>query len=169
MKTPPGAKAPAAASATPDDMADFEKELDALFPGAGLTADEAARRATQSSPTVDRAVADVEVAIAEAKAAEVARIPVVGIQGKYTRLSHVDLPPLSFGGMMFTFPQFLNNYDVSAQVAINISDYFVRFPKFLDAARLGEEAARLTKHSTEVNVGQDARMDSSYTTYRLGK
>ena len=154
----PGAKAPAPASATPDDMAEFDKELDALFPGTGLTAEEAAQRARRASPTVDRAVADVEVAIAEAKAAEVARIPVVGIQGKYTRLSHVELPPLSFGGMMFTFPQFLNNYDVSAQVAINISDYFVRFPKFLDAAKLGEEAARLTKHSTEVNVAQDARI-----------
>lgn len=98
----PGAKAPAPASATPDDMAEFDKELDALFPGKGLTADEAAQRALRTSPTVDRAVADVEVAIAEAKAAEVARIPVIGIEGKYTRLSRVDLPPLSFGGMSFT-------------------------------------------------------------------
>ncbi|HVK86858.1 MAG TPA: TolC family protein [Kofleriaceae bacterium] len=156
----PGAKTPAKLSDTPDHIAEFEKELDTLFPGTGLTAEEAARRAIRASPTVQRSVADIEIAIAEAKAAEVARIPVVGIDARYTRLSKVDLPPINFGGMTIpnAFPQFLNTYDVTARVALTVSDYFVRFPKFIEAARLGEEAARLSRHSTEVNVGQDARV-----------
>lgn len=152
-----GPKAPLKVPAKPDDLAEFDKELDQLFPGKGLTAEEAAKRAIVSSPTVQRSVADIEAAIAEAKAAEVARIPVIGVVAKYTRLSEVNLPLLNFGGQMFTFPQFLNTYDVTAQASVTISDYFVRFPKFLEAARLGEEAARLSRRSTEVNEGQDAR------------
>jgi outer membrane protein TolC len=152
-----GPKAQLKVSEKPDDMAEFEKELDALFPGKGLTADEAAKRAIATSPTVMRSVADIEAAIAEAKAAEVARVPTVGIIAKYTRLSEVNLPLLNFGGMSFTFPQFLNTYDVTAQAVLTVSDYFVRFPKFIEAARLGEQAARLSRRSTEVNEGQDAR------------
>ncbi|MDX2092493.1 MAG: TolC family protein [Kofleriaceae bacterium] len=159
----PGTQQPGAKPATklpekPDDMAEFDKELDALFPGKGLTADEAARRAIQTSPNVSRSAADIEAAIAEAKAAEVARIPVVGIVGRYTRLSEVTLPRIDFGGMGFSFPQFLNTFDVTARGSVTISDYFVRFPKFLEAARLGEEAARLSRRSTELNDGQDARV-----------
>src|SRR4051794_35609396 len=61
----------------PDDMAGFEKDLDALFAKGGLTADQAASRAAGASPTVRRRAAEVEAAIAQANTAELARIPIV--------------------------------------------------------------------------------------------
>ena len=61
---------PAFAQPTPaDDMSSFEKDLDALFVGNGLTADQAAARAQQTSPSVRRKAAEVDAAIASRIAA----------------------------------------------------------------------------------------------------
>jgi len=85
-----------------DDMAAFEKDLDALFVAGGLTAEQAAARAGSVSPTVQRRVAEVEVSIAEAEATELARVPQVGGKASYTRNSY--LTPLSFGALQIPFP-----------------------------------------------------------------
>ena len=50
---------PAKPTAT-DDMAGFEKDLDALFVTGGITADQAALRAARVSPAVRRKVAEVQ-------------------------------------------------------------------------------------------------------------
>lgn len=142
-----------------DDVAAFEKELDALFAQGGLTADEAARRAAKVSPDVQRSIAEIEVAIAQAQAAELVRVPQVGATLAYNRLSEVDLPVIgdpTMGG--FQFPQFLNTYVAQARAQVTLSDYLVRYPKLIDAARLGEEVARISKRSSEVNAAQDARV-----------
>jgi len=152
--------APAQPPASADDMAAFEKELDALFSAGGLTADQAAQRAAKVSPSVRRSAAEVEVAIAQAQAAELTRVPQVGATASYTRLSPIDTPV--FGdpstGMAFEFPVFLNSYLLQGRASINLSDYVVRYPKLIDAARLGEEVARLSGHSSAVSAGQEARL-----------
>jgi len=154
------AQAPTAAVAPTDDMAAFEKELDALFSSGGLTAEQAAQRASKVSPTVRRSAAEIEVAIAQAQAAELSRVPQVGASVGYTRLSPIDVPVFGVpgSGMAFEFPVFLNQYVASARATINLSDYVLRYPKLIDAAKLGAEVARVAGHSSSVNAGQEARL-----------
>lgn len=142
--------------ATPDDMAAFEKEVDALFTQGGLTSDQAAARSSKISPDVKRSVAEVEVAIAQAEAAELTRVPQVGVRATYTRLSGIE--PFIFAPGAPGIEYFPNFYAVVGEVAVNLSDYVVRYPKLIDAARLGYEAARVQNRSAEINVGQEARV-----------
>lgn len=135
-------------------MADFEKELATLFVQGGLTSEQAARRAPAASPEVTRRIAELQAAIAQLDAARVATIPRVALDASFTKLSTVA--PLMFGPNEIGFPN--RSYSTQAQVAVPISDYVFRFPKLVAAARLGTEAARTQKISTEVNVAQDARV-----------
>lgn len=136
-------------------MAAFEKDLSSLFVQGGLTADQAASRAGKVSATVERRAAEVEAALASAEAASLARVPQIGGKATYTRLSPLD--PLMFPGFPpIPFPE--NSYIVEGQVGLALSDYVVRFPKIIGAARLGVDAARTNRKSTEVNAGQDARL-----------
>ncbi len=159
LAQPAQTPAPTAAVAPADDMTTFEKELDALFSSGGLTADQAAQRAAKVSPTVRRSAAEIEVAIAQAQAAELSRVPQVGASLGYTRLSPIDVPVFgdpAMGG--FSFPVFYNQYVASARATINLSDYVLRYPKLIDAAKLAAEVARVAGHSSAVNAGQEARL-----------
>lgn len=144
-----------AASATADDMAAFEADLDALFAQGGLTAEQAAARAAKVSPTAKRRVAEVEVAIAQAQAAELARVPRVGATATYTRLSPVDI---NFGMGIPPIELPVNSYATQAQVIVPLSDYVLRFPKLVDAAKAATDVAKTSKASAEVNAGQEARL-----------
>ncbi|MFN0248352.1 MAG: TolC family protein [Kofleriaceae bacterium] len=156
-KAPAPAPAPKVAGPQPSEDT-FERDLDALFSAGGLTAEQAATRSAKTSPTVRRSVADVEVAIAQAQQAELSRVPRIGANFTYTRLSDVDSALMIPGGGSFEFPVFLNTYSADANIRINLSDYVVRYPKIIEAARLGEEVARVSRRSSEVNAGQDARL-----------
>jgi outer membrane protein len=121
----------------------------------GLTAEQAAARAGKVSPTVQRRIAEIEAALANAESASLARVPRVSASASYTRLSAID--PLMFPGFPpIEFP--VNSYATQAQIAIPLSDYLVRFPKLVDAARLGAEAARTNRKASEVDAGQEARL-----------
>ena len=133
----------------------FEKELDALFSQGGLTAEQAAARAVKSSPTVRARAAQIDTAIAQAETAELSRIPVVGVTARYTRLSPID-PVILGPGAEITFPE--NNYLGQANLVLNLSDYLVRYPKLISAARAGTEAARIGKRSSEVDTASEARV-----------
>jgi outer membrane protein len=153
LATAPAAAQPAAP--TPP-AASFDDQLDALFVSGGLTADEAARRAVSVSPQVMRNSAEVEAAIAQAQAAELARVPQIGVSASYTRLSALD--PLLLGpmGPAIEFPT--DYYATQGQLAVPLSEYVLRFPKLIDAAKLGAEVARTSKKSSEVNAAQEARL-----------
>jgi outer membrane protein TolC len=154
---PPAVKPPAPAGAA-DDMAAFDHDLDQLFAAGGLTSDQAASRASGASPAVRRRAAELEVAIAQVEAAELARVPQASAKLSYTRLSHVDPFTIAIPGVPATsFPAIQNAYLAEAQVVVPLSDYVLRYPKLIDAARLGAEVARLGKRSTELTAGQDAR------------
>ncbi len=149
----PAKEAPAAGSS---DIASFEKDLEALLVKGGLTADQAAGRAAGASPTVRRAAAQIDVSLATAQTAELARVPRVGATATYTRLSPID--PISFGPGAPPFNFAENSYAAQATVAIALSDYVTRYPKLIEGARLGIEASRTTKRADEIDAGQDARL-----------
>jgi outer membrane protein len=153
--------APAPRPATPasgaDDLAAFDHDLDALLGSGGLTADQAASRAGAASPTVRRRVAELDVAVAQVQAAELARVPVVTGRASYTRLSHVAPFTIPVGPGV-TIQSLDNAYLAEAQLVVPLSDYVLRYPKLIDAARLGADAARLSKRSSEVSAGEDARL-----------
>ncbi|HUS27999.1 MAG TPA: TolC family protein [Kofleriaceae bacterium] len=145
--------APVTAQAADDS---FDKDLDALFTASGLTADQAASRAAKASPSVRRKAAEVEASLAQVQAAELARVPHLEAKAGYTRLSPLD--PLSFGpgGPAFEFP--VNVYATNATIGIPLSEYVLRFPKLIDAAKLGVEAAKTGERASEVNASQEARL-----------
>ncbi|HET7499353.1 MAG TPA: TolC family protein [Kofleriaceae bacterium] len=159
---PPAPKQPpkpaAAAPAAPDDMAAFEHDLDTLFAAGGLTSDQAAARAGNASATVRRKVAELDAAIAQADAAALARVPQVSAKATYTRLSPIDPVNLGFGGMNFQITSLQNAYLAEGQLVVPLSDYVLRFPALIHAARLGADAARIDKRASEVTAGQDARL-----------
>ncbi|HEY1557195.1 MAG TPA: TolC family protein [Kofleriaceae bacterium] len=152
---------PAARPAPADDMAAFDKDLDALFVHGGLTADGAASRAGAASPTVRRRIAEVDAAIAEGEAAELERVPQVSAKATVERLSSIPsfvfpLPPSLGGPVALTFLNHL--YDAQANVNVNLSDYVLRYPKLVGAARLAEDVAKQSRVSAEVSAGEDARL-----------
>jgi len=165
----PTPAAPAAApAAAADDLAAFERDVDALFAKGGLTSDQAAARAAGASPTVRRRAAEVEASIAQAEAAGLARMPIVSAKATYNRLSHVDPFVIPLRMQMpgespddvpkITIPSVDNTYLAEGQLVIPLSDYLLRFPRVVEAAKLAAEAAKLNQRSSEVGAGQDARL-----------
>jgi outer membrane protein TolC len=132
----------------------FEKDLDKLFAIGGLTADQAARRAPRASPLVVRRSFEIEAAIAQTVTTELARVPRITANLVYSRLS--SIPQINLGG--FTIPVFLDSYLAEGSISVPLSDYVLRFPKLTDAARLNEQAVRVSKRTSEVDASQDARL-----------
>lgn len=155
----PAPKQPApAATAAADDLTAFDRDLDRLFTTGGLTSEQAASRAGGASPTVRRKLAEIEAAVAQAEAAALARVPQVSARLSYTRLSPIDPIVLPVGGTSFAITSLQNAYLAETQLVVPLSDYVLRFPKLIDAARLGAEIAKLGKRSSEITAGQDARL-----------
>ncbi|HEX2688855.1 MAG TPA: TolC family protein, partial [Kofleriaceae bacterium] len=155
----PSPRVPPTAPAAADDMAAFEHDLDLLFATGGLTSDQAASRAGGASPLVRRKLAEIEAAVAQAEAAELTRVPQVSAKLSYTRLSHVDPFMISIPGFpASTFPSLENAYLAETQLVVPLSDYVLRFPSLIDAARLNAEVARLGKRASALAAGQDARL-----------
>ncbi len=131
----------------------FEKSLAALFSDGGLTARQTAKRSHAASPEVARKDAEVEAAIIAVKKAELVKIPRLGATAGYTRLSEITPPQLAPG---VSFPQFFNVYSMSAQIGVPLSDYALRIPAIIEAARLGKDAARSSENATRLNAGAQA-------------
>lgn len=158
-KAAPAPTAPAAApTPVPDDMANFDKDLDALFGTSGLTADQAAGRAAAASPDVRRKVAELGVAIVAREQASLARVPYVQGKASYTRLSFVAPIVFPLGTQSFSITSLQNSYDLVATATIPLSDYLFRFPRLLATANRNIEGARASQLSSAVNAGEDARL-----------
>lgn len=167
-----GALAPAALHGQP---ALDERVTSQITPGKGLTADEAAKRARATS--FDMAAQREEVAAAHAAldSAKAGYIPKLTATARYTRLSAIEAAslgnlvaapgapagPLASDAQLVNVPLKLesleNSYDLTAQINIPVSDYFLRVAPSVSAARSGERAARLNAGATERQVEVDAR------------
>ena len=148
---PPGSKAE-------EDEVAYAKEIDSLFVKGGLTSDQAAQRAPNASPAVVRAAAELAATAAQLESAKYAEVPHIGVNASYTRLSFIAPVELGFGGMSFTIPFLQNQYILQGQLGVPVSDYFLRFPKLVEAARLAEQSSRVNAEATGVNASQDARL-----------
>lgn len=166
-KPGPGGPAPAAAPATIPDVAPARAMADATaaVPG-GLTAEQVASRAQQTSYAARAAERNVEAAEARTAQAQTNYFPRIGLTARYTRLSDFTPPPISLGGsgsLVGTaapggtvnpnptfaipsnsggFPLVLDQYLTQATLAVPISDYFLRIGQAATAATHAEEAAR---------------------------
>lgn len=161
LAVPAFAQVTGSAPATPpapgsSSDAGFDQEVAAMVGvTGGLTADQAAARAPRVAPEVRAKLAEVAVATADAKSAELVRVPRLSGSLGYTRLSSVELPMLAPG---FSFPVFLNSYAASAQLALPVSDYLLTFPNLIKAARAGSDAARHAERATRLEVAAQARV-----------
>ena len=160
-KQPAPKQAPKQAPTAPpvvDDLAAFDKDLDTLFSSGGLTSDQAAARAGGASPTVRRRAAELDAAAAQTESAELARVPVLSGKASYTRLSKIDPFVIPVGTQSFAITSINDAWLAEAQLVVPLSDYVLRYPKLIAAARLGVDAAQLNKRASEVDAGQDARI-----------
>ncbi|MFK7991207.1 MAG: TolC family protein [Sandaracinaceae bacterium] len=92
----PAAPTPAPSPAAEPDRVNLEAVL--RGEGRGLTAEEAAQRAVETAPSLDRARAAVQQASAGADQALYGFIPQLTLGFRYTRLSEIDQATLDFGG-----------------------------------------------------------------------
>jgi outer membrane protein TolC len=160
-KTKP-ADAPPTVDAAEAELAEFDKELDGLFVAGGLTSEQAAARAGNVSPTVERRVAEVAEQTAAATTTYLQGVPQIGGKLSYTRnsfIAPVNIPVTIGTTMMnFSIPFLQNYYLAEATISIPLSDYFYRYPTLVGAAKVALEVAKTTHASALVDAGQDARM-----------
>lgn len=157
----------------------LEAQIGALVarPG-GLTADQAAARARSSSFDVKARRADASAARAGVDQAGMAFIPRVTARASYMRIS--DVGTQSFGNFIaaapgtplgpvtaastslsnvplgFTFPD--DNYALSADLMVPISDYLLRIADQYVSAKHSARASELTAEAAERNVATNARI-----------
>jgi outer membrane protein len=157
----PGLAQPRPAAPAPaDELAAFDQDLQSLFVRGGLTADQAAGRAHTVSPTVHRRIAELEASLVSKLNADLQQVPALRASASYERLSFIApfaiaVPSL---GLDLQIPFLQNVYDTQATLTVNLSDYVLRYPKLISAAKLSAEASRLNKLAAEVAAGQDARL-----------
>lgn len=168
----PARPAAAAAPVTPDiATATNVADLTAPVPG-GVTAEQVAVRAMQTSYTVKASQETLASQQARVEQADANWYPRLGLKASYTRLSDFTPPVLGGGGggtgafvvtqqpagtvnpnqtvaldsaalfSGFRFPLILNQYLLQATIAVPISDYFLRIGQAASAASRQEEAAR---------------------------
>ncbi|HEX7671372.1 MAG TPA: TolC family protein [Polyangiaceae bacterium] len=153
-----GSAAPSAAAAEENDLAKRLHER-VTRPG-GLTAEEVARRAIETSPEDRARKADVETAESEIDRTRVDYYPRVTLTARYTRLSPITPPELRIGTFPpVPFPVILDQYLAQAGVTVPLSDYFLRIRQSHDAAVRSREAAELNAAAARRAVAAQAKLD----------
>jgi outer membrane protein TolC len=164
-----------AAADTPASPLD-SKISEQISQGSGLTADQVVSRTKTTSPQLRGESEKVRAASAAVDQASAGYVPKLQATARYTRLS--PLEQNSFGNLVATspnvpagpippgtplinvplkFPVLLNNTSFQLALTIPISDYFLRVPQFVGAAKSSERAAEANQEATDHNVDVDAR------------
>lgn len=180
--TPPAGAPPAGATAPEAPAMPKLTEQLSRVSGAsgGLTAEQVGRRAMATSWDVRARWADVEAAAARVDEAHARYVPVLTLTARYTRLSPVEGGALGGGGSVvapfatpgqpidpattlliaappFSFESFENQYALTAQLVVPLSDYFLRIGDGASAAKAGERAARTQHRAAQLQMASDAR------------
>jgi outer membrane protein TolC len=162
-QVPPRARAevpPAARAEVPAEVpADSLAARLAPVSSAGLTADQVARRAEETS--FDAAARRQALAAAEARLdqAQVAYYPKLTLTANYTRLSDITQPTFSLGGgppVSFPFP--LNRFLFQAGLNIPVSDYVLRLSQSYAAASRSQRAAQLDQQAAKLKAATDGKL-----------
>ena len=159
----------------PQEKSAVRKELVQVTPG-GLTADQAAARAIESSLAVQQQQQAVAEAAARVDEAFYSFFPRISTNARYTRLSSLTPPALGGGSLVATtappgtpnptptvafalsFPVFLNQASIGAGIAIPLSDYALRISKANEAASNARAAAQLNELAAKAKAQSDARI-----------
>jgi outer membrane protein len=143
----------------------------------GLTADEVARRAKDTSPIALAQRQALVAAEARLDEALVAYYPRLTLIGRYTRLSPIEQPPISFGGggaggmggmggaggagngssAALVFPVYLNQYLLQAGLTIPLSDYILKTSHSYAAASHSVRAAKLDEGAARLQAAVNGR------------
>lgn len=168
----PAAPAPAPAPvATPAPAAELpkskvqtvlEEKLRAMRSGQGLTGDEAARRAAESSAQVAAKRATIESTEASISQTKYAFWPKLKLTASYTRLAPLDMDQFdlaSFGPLGATFVRDLPNvWNFAADLSVPLSDYLLRLSGAMRGSKRSREAARADELATQAAVARDTRV-----------
>jgi outer membrane protein TolC len=140
----------------------------ALAPKAGgLTPEAVAKTVSQTKHSVRSKQADLQAAAAKVDQAFVNYFPKVSLGAGYTRLSNLSLPNISFAFPGFPavslpatslFPIILNNYSLTASLAVPVSDYLLRLTQGYAAASHNEKSARAAAEAEALQAGADAKI-----------
>ena len=143
----------------------------------GLTADEVARRAVETSPDLESKLREVDAAAAQVDAALVGFFPKLKTQATYNHLSYVE--PAKFGGGVqapgapvgpipagtelvnttpTSFPSIRNSTDITTSLTFPVSDILLRVSRDHAAASRSARAARLNALATSLKVQTDSRL-----------
>lgn len=161
-RTPAGAPGTGPSTPAAPDMATATNVADLTTPvPGGVTAEQVAVRAMQTSYTVKASQETVASQQARVDQAEANWYPRIGLKASYTRLSEFTPPTLSSGGALvattqppgtinptplvaanFAIPLVFNQWLLQATLAVPISDYFLRIGQAATAATKQEEASR---------------------------
>jgi outer membrane protein TolC len=156
---------------------EFDSRLDAeLGVKGGLTAQDVARRALETSFDVRARSAELEAAAADADRARLAYLPDLTVAASYSRLSDpgdvslgsVVVAPgqptgaVATGAQLFNVPltlhTLLNQYLIEANVFVPVSDYFLRIAPARHAAAQLVLAATSNVSTARSRVATDARI-----------
>lgn len=158
----PGEESMVAPRAATSDSKDPIARALAVAPG-GLTADEAARRAVESGPSIAEARAQLREAVAQVDALRKSFTPALDLEVGYARLSKVQ-SGISFSDMTmgvgsdFTFDIPLNQYSLSATLGVPVSDWLLRLIPSLTAGKAGSRAAEYQRDAEIRLVATDAKV-----------
>ncbi|WP_437320522.1 TolC family protein [Sorangium sp. So ce385] len=148
-------QAPVAAAQLPAPKADPLATALAPQPG-GLTPDEFAKIALQTHASLRAKQAELRAASARVDQAAVNFFPRITLTGSYMRLSEVEQDPqlAQFG----LGAQILNQYSLSASLAVPISDYVLRISQGYAAASHSETAKKLEVQAEALKIAADAKI-----------
>ena len=133
-------------------------DLNTSVPG-GITADQVATRAAQTSYQAKAAEETASAAGARSEGQWANFVPRIGLTGRYTRLSPLTPPSITFGGTSIPgFPIVLNNWLAQATISIPISDYFLRINEGYTATLKQEEAARYDIQTARAKSFSDGKI-----------
>jgi outer membrane protein TolC len=155
----------------------FDQLLDReLAVEGGLTAEDAARSAGETSPDLRARNAELAAAIADVDRATLAYVPQTTLMARYARLSPIDsgnlgnivaapnapAGPIPAGSQLvnvpLTFDTPLNQITFQASLLVPISDYFLRVAPGREAASYGADAAKGGVETARVRALADARV-----------
>jgi len=161
----------------------LDSELLRVAPN-GLTADQVAKRAAQTSYQAKASEEALRGAAARVDAAWAAFLPRLSGKASYTRLSEYTPPSLgnivaaydpvtkqpitqpgpltpgTFGliNVPLTFPLVFDNYSLAASIVVPVSDYFLRINQNYSAATNSQEAARLDVETARAKSAADGKV-----------
>jgi outer membrane protein len=162
---------PAAPTASLDQLLDAE-----LGAAGGLTADQVAERAAETSPNVAGRGAELSAAEAALDRASLAYLPTTTLSGRYSRLSDTEngslgnlvaapgaAPgPLATGTPLVNVPLSidspLNQYVLQASVSVPLSDYLLRLRSSRESAAHGVTSATGNLDASRRKARADARL-----------